>query len=66
MLSVFCGGNRYQKWADMHVTDQEWENLKSLNQELQERIVECARDEHGRPEGQAHGLPSANDQGGKF
>lgn len=32
----------------MYVTDQEWKDLKDLNEPLNGRIVECYRDENGR------------------
>ena len=48
ILSVNMGGNRYERWAEMYMTDEEWENLKGMNVELDERIVECALDEQKR------------------
>jgi mRNA guanylyltransferase len=32
----------------MYFTDEDWEMFKSLNQQLDGRIIECYRDDHGR------------------
>ncbi|KAI5821028.1 mRNA capping enzyme, catalytic domain-containing protein [Pyronema omphalodes] len=42
------GENSYQKFGDMYVTDEEWEELKALGQPLDEEIVECRMDEEKR------------------
>lgn len=42
------GEPNYQKFGEMHVTDQEWEELKGLGQPLDEEIVECRMDEQKR------------------
>jgi mRNA guanylyltransferase len=47
-LSVYHGDSTYQKFGEMYVTDEEWENLKSLGQPLDEEIVECRMDEQQR------------------
>ncbi|KAF3906377.1 hypothetical protein ABW20_dc0104516 [Dactylellina cionopaga] len=47
-LSVNHGNGRYERWAEMYLTDVEWEDLKGRGVELDERIVECAMDEEKR------------------
>ncbi|KAF2875305.1 mRNA-capping enzyme subunit alpha [Massariosphaeria phaeospora] len=48
-LLVLHSQNNYRPFAhDLHVTDEEWEILKSLNQRLDGRIIECYRDTSGR------------------
>ncbi|KAG0640026.1 putative mRNA guanylyltransferase [Tuber brumale] len=47
-LSVFMGEGRYQKWAEMYVTPQEWDEFKSMGKPLDEEIVECAMDDQNR------------------
>ena len=52
-LSVFMGEGRhgeekYEKWAEMHVTPEEWESFKSMGKPLNEVIVECAMDSQRR------------------
>ncbi|KAA8908348.1 mRNA capping enzyme, catalytic domain-containing protein [Sphaerosporella brunnea] len=47
-LSVYHGDSTYEKFGVMYVTDEEWENLKSLGQPLDEEIVECRMDEQHR------------------
>jgi mRNA guanylyltransferase len=42
------GQTPYQKYADLHIADEEFEELISLGDPLQDRIVECYQDEHGR------------------
>lgn len=42
------GHDRYEAFADLHLTEEEWEILKSLNDPLNDRIVECNQDEQGR------------------
>jgi len=48
ILSVFHGDSAYENFGEMHVTDEEWENLKNLGQPLDEEIVECRMDEEKR------------------
>jgi mRNA guanylyltransferase len=43
-----AGGEPYQPFAELHLTEDEWEALKALGDPLQNRIVECAMDESGR------------------
>ena len=38
----------YVKIADLAITDDEWEMMKSLGQRLDGRIIECYRDVQGR------------------
>lgn len=37
-------GGREERFADLHVTETEWKAFKSLNQQLDHRIIECWRD----------------------
>lgn len=48
MLSVYYGDGDYRFWAEMFMTDEEWEGLKALNQPLDDEIVECRLDEEKR------------------
>ncbi|KAM0284839.1 hypothetical protein ACHAQH_001760 [Verticillium albo-atrum] len=41
------GGN-YEYFADVHIREDEWEALKGLGDPLDDRIVECHKDEEGR------------------
>lgn len=45
-LSVLVESNHYKPYAELYLTPEEWENLKKLGEPLDERIVECVRDEH--------------------
>ena len=47
-LFVHYGQGDWQFWADLYVSDDEWEMLKGLQQILDFRIVECYRDERER------------------
>jgi len=47
-LLVYCGKHDYKQFAELYVTDQEWQNMKSLNQLLDGRIIECYYDREGR------------------
>jgi len=42
------GPNPYQKFADLHITEEEFDELISLGDPIQDRIVECYQDEAGR------------------
>ena len=42
-LHAWYGGNEYSEFAKLSVEESEWENLKSLQEPLQGRIVECRR-----------------------
>jgi mRNA guanylyltransferase len=43
-LLVMHSQNNYKYFADLHVTPEEWETLKGLEQRLDGRIIECFRD----------------------
>lgn len=47
-LSVNTGSGGYQRYAEMFIEDDEWEKLKGMGVELDERIVECAMDDEKR------------------
>ncbi|TDZ87588.1 mRNA-capping enzyme subunit alpha [Colletotrichum sidae] len=47
-LWSFLGDGRYQYFADVHITEDEWETLKGLGDPLVDRIVECHKDDQGR------------------
>lgn len=47
-LSAYYGDSNYKKYSEMCVTNDEWEELKSLGQPLDEEIAECRMDEHKR------------------
>ncbi|CAF3440848.1 unnamed protein product, partial [Fusarium graminearum] len=42
------GPDKYEFFNDVHINEEEWETLKSLNDPLDWRIVECNIDEQGR------------------
>lgn len=47
-LQTWMGDNRYENAAQMYITDEEWEKLKTLKEPLQNRIVECYKDDNKR------------------
>ncbi|KAF4996875.1 hypothetical protein FGRMN_4196 [Fusarium graminum] len=50
-LYVYTGGNgpdKYEYFNPVYITEEEWEILKSLNDPLDWRVVECNIDEQGR------------------
>ena len=47
-LSCFEGGREYSSFARMYMTEEEWSEMKALNIELDDTIVECAMDEQKR------------------
>ncbi|KAK6341299.1 Dcp1p-Dcp2p decapping enzyme complex alpha subunit [Orbilia brochopaga] len=47
-LSVNTGSGGYQRFAELYIEDDEWEKLKGMGVELDERIVECAMDDEKR------------------
>lgn len=48
-LLVFCGDGKEDEWyATMYMDPETWESLKSLQQPLNDRIVECYMDERKR------------------
>jgi len=47
-LLVYYGGDDYKHFADLLVTDADWEAMKSLSEQLDGRIIECYRDDDGQ------------------
>lgn len=50
-LLIYKGGNgpeAYEPFEPVHITEDEWETLKSLGDPLNDRIVECYQDDQGR------------------
>lgn len=50
-LIIFKGGSgpeQYEYFADVDISEEEWETLKGLEEPLNDRIVECRLDEQGR------------------
>ncbi|KAJ3469034.1 hypothetical protein MRS44_003099 [Fusarium solani] len=49
-LWVYLGdsGERYERFAPVYITEEEWEILKSLGDPLNNRVVECNLDDQGR------------------
>jgi mRNA guanylyltransferase len=50
-LIVFRGGSgpeQYEYFADVDISEEEWETLKGLEEPLNDRIVECNLDDQGR------------------
>jgi len=48
-LLVYIGNNQPDEWyGEMYLTEEEWENLKALQEPLHERIVECHMDAQKR------------------
>lgn len=47
-LFVVVSANEYRHFGVMYVNPTEWEDLKALNVPLDDTIVECYKDEHGR------------------
>lgn len=44
ILKTWLGENKYDVVDEMFVTDEEWEKFKALNEPLQDRVVECFKD----------------------
>lgn len=42
------GPEKYDRFHDLYLTEEEWETLKGLNDPLNDRIVECNQDDQGR------------------
>ncbi|EEQ38192.1 putative mRNA-capping enzyme subunit alpha [Clavispora lusitaniae] len=42
-LNVWKGGKEYEQFAQMDLSEEDWEQLKGLNEPLQGRIVECRK-----------------------
>lgn len=47
-LLVYHGNNRNEFFAPLHITDSEWESMKSMGQMIDGRIIECHKDDIGR------------------
>ncbi len=47
-LSVFYGDGENRRYGSLYMTDDEWERMKGMNRPLEDTIVECNLDEHGR------------------
>jgi len=50
-LHAWCGGEAYEPWDTMHVTDDEWDSMKANGEQVDDRIVEVCWDpidEHWR------------------
>jgi mRNA guanylyltransferase len=62
-LAVFHGGNNYETFAPLYFTDADWAAMKSLNEQLDGRIIECYRDAEGRWrfKSEANGTPRFRD-----
>lgn len=62
-LLVQHNSNNYQVFATLALTNSEWETLKSLNQRLDGRIIECYRTEAGqwKYKAEADGTPRWRD-----
>lgn len=42
-LSVWKGGKDYEEFAELDMPEEDWEQLKELNEPLQGRIIECRK-----------------------
>lgn len=42
-LKIWKGGKEHEEFAELYLKEEEWEQLKSLNEPLQGRIVECRK-----------------------
>lgn len=47
-LEISYGEGNYRPFASLFITNDEWESMKSLNQQLDGRLIECWRDQKGR------------------
>ncbi|KAK8212397.1 mRNA capping enzyme, guanylyltransferase subunit [Phyllosticta capitalensis] len=47
-LMVFYGNSDYRPFAPLHITDEDWEVMKSVDDMLDGRIIECYKDPEGR------------------
>jgi mRNA guanylyltransferase len=47
-LLVWQGEGNYTFFANLYITDADWEAMKSLHQQLDGRIIECYKDTQGR------------------
>lgn len=62
-LLVNCNEGKYAVFAELHLEPAEWEAMKSLNEPLDMRIIECYKDEQGRwrPKLEGNGAPRFRD-----
>ncbi|KAH8673722.1 mRNA capping enzyme, catalytic domain-containing protein [Xylariales sp. PMI_506] len=47
-LWVWHGGDQYRPFGELYLSESEWEELKALNEPLDERVVEAYKDEQRR------------------
>lgn len=47
-LQVFYGNHSYKHFDELYLDTSEWESMKSINQMIDGRILECHKDESGR------------------
>lgn len=47
-LFVMLNAHEYRLFGEMYVTQEEWEDMKALGQPLDDTVIECYKDEHGR------------------
>ena len=47
-LEISYAEGDYRHYASLYITDDEWESMKGLDQQLDGRLVECYRDQQGR------------------
>jgi mRNA guanylyltransferase len=47
-LLIYHGKDDYRHYADLFLNEEEWNAMKSLNQQLDGRIIECYIDDDGR------------------
>ncbi|KAK7556903.1 mRNA-capping enzyme subunit alpha [Phyllosticta citricarpa] len=47
-LYVFYGNGEYRSFAPLYVTDEDWEIMKAIDQQLDGRVIECYKDTEGR------------------
>jgi mRNA guanylyltransferase len=47
-LQAWQGGAKHSPFAELYLTDEEWEKLKSLGEPLHERVVEAYKDDESR------------------
>ncbi|EON64365.1 hypothetical protein W97_03596 [Coniosporium apollinis CBS 100218] len=62
-LLVNCNEGKYAVFAELHLEPAEWEAMKSVNESLDMRIIECYKDEQGRwrPKLEGNGAPRFRD-----
>jgi mRNA guanylyltransferase len=62
-LLIFHGQGDYRKFTELHFTDEDWEKMKSMNQLLDGRIIECYVGDDGYwwPKKEPDGTPRFRD-----